>query len=345
MHSFARAIVRWQPRHGRRGLPWQGERDPYRVWLSEVMLQQTQVDAVAPYYKRFLERFPNVAELALTDEEEVLELWSGLGYYARARHLHASARHLMAQHEGHFPRTPRALGELPGIGRSTASAIAVFAFGRRAAILDGNVKRVLARCFGVAGFPGDGAVQRQLWALAERLIPARSVRTYTQGLMDLGATVCRRARPACKACPVSAQCVALREGRVDILPTPQPRKTVPLRRARWVIALQAGRVLLERRPPSGIWGGLWTFPIASGRDARSLGRAIDCKIASVRRLEPLEHGFTHFRLRVQPLLCRVEQFAPRAEEPSRRWMRLGDALGAAVPVPVRRLLRELALAD
>lgn len=342
MHSFARAIVRWQPHHGRRGLPWQGERDPYRVWLSEVMLQQTQVDSAARYYERFLARFPNVGELALADEEAVLQLWSGLGYYARARHLHASARRLVQQHDGQFPRTAAGLAELPGIGRSTAGAIAVFAFGRRAAILDGNVKRVLARCFGVAGFPGDASVERDLWVLAERLVPARSVRIYTQGLMDLGATICRRARPFCESCPVASHCVARREGRIDGLPAPRPRRAVPLRRARWVIALHAGRVLLERRPPSGIWGGLWAFPVAAGRDARSLGRAIDCEIASVRRLEPLEHAFTHFRLRVQPLLCHVEHLAPRVEESPRRWMHLGDAARAAVPVPVRRLLQGLA---
>jgi A/G-specific adenine glycosylase len=231
---------------------------------------------------------------------------------------------------------------LPGVGRSTAAAIAVFAFGRRAAILDGNVKRVLARCFGVAGFPGKAAVEQQLWALAERLLPMRDVRTYTQGLMDLGATVCRRTRPLCGVCPVAVQCVAKRDGRTAQLPEPRPRKATPLRKACWIIALHAGRVLLERRPPSGLWGGLWTFPEARGRDARSVGASIGCEIASLRRLPPLEHGFTHFRLRAQPVVCEVRRSGPRAEQAGRLWLDLADAAGSAVPAPVRTLLLKLA---
>jgi A/G-specific adenine glycosylase len=342
MQAFARSIVRWQPRHGRRGLPWQGVREPYRVWLSEVMLQQTQVEAVTGYYARFIARFPDVRALARASQHDVLRLWSGLGYYARARNLHAAAREVANSGGGRFPRTAGELATLPGVGRSTAAAIAVFAFGRRAAILDGNVKRVLARCFGVAGYPGDAAVQRELWALAERLVPERSVRTYTQGLMDLGATICRRVRPLCDACPVAAQCVARRAGRIAQLPTPRPRKPIPLRSARWLVALQDGRVLLERRPPSGLWGGLWTFPEPQGRDARSFGRAIGCEIATLRRLPPLEHGFTHFRLRVQPLLCEVRRSTPRAEQAGRLWLDIADAARGAVPAPVRQLLQRLA---
>jgi A/G-specific adenine glycosylase len=342
MQAFARSVVGWQPRHGRRGLPWQGTRDPYRVWLAEVMLQQTQVDAAAPYYERFVARFPDVRALAGAPEEAVLRLWSGLGYYARARNLHAAALRIAGEHGGRFPRAPEALAALPGIGRSTAAAIAVFAFGRKAAILDGNVKRVLARCFGVSGYPGEAAVQRKLWALAERLVPARSVRIYTQGLMDLGATLCRRARPQCDACPVAGRCVARREGRVAELPAPRPRKATPVRKARWLIALHSGRVLLERRPPSGLWGGLWTFPEARGRDARSIGASFGCEIGSLRRLPPLEHGFTHFRLRVQPLLCEVRSSTPRAEQAGWQWLDLADAPGSAVPAPVRALLARLA---
>jgi len=342
MHDFARSIVRWQRQHGRRGMPWQGVRDPYRVWLSEVMLQQTQVDAASAYYRKFVARFPDLRSLARAPEDEVLRLWSGLGYYARARNLHAAARELVDARAGRFPRSAEALAALPGIGRSTAAAIAVFAFGRKAAILDGNVKRVLARCFGIAGFPGEAAVERQLWTLAERLVRVRSVRAYTQGLMDLGATVCRRARPLCGVCPVAACCVAKRDGRIAQLPAPRPRKTTPLRKARWLIALHAGRVLLERRPPSGLWGGLWTFPEARGGDARSLGRAIGCEIASLHRLPPLEHGFTHFRLRAQPLLCEVRHCTPRAEQAGRLWLDVADAVHSAVPVPVRNLLRQLA---
>ena len=342
MHSFARSIVCWQPRHGRHGLPWQGQRDPYRVWLSEVMLQQTQVEAVSGYYARFIAHFPDVRALARASQHDVLRLWSGLGYYARARNLHAAARRVVDGCGGRFPRSPESLAVLPGVGRSTAAAIAVFAFGRKAAILDGNVKRVLARCFGVDGDPGTAAVQRALWALAERLVPARSVRIYTQGLMDLGAMICRRARPLCDACPVAAQCVARRDGRIAQLPAPRPRKPIPLRSARWLVAVHEGRVLLERRPPSGLWGGLWTFPEPQGRDARSFGRSIGCEIATLRRLPPLEHGFTHFRLRVQPLLCEVRRSTPRAEQAGRLWLDIADAARGAVPVPVRVLLQQLA---
>ena len=344
MHPFARAIVRWQPRHGRHGLPWLGVRDPYRVWLSEVMLQQTQVEAVVPYYERFVARFPQIGALAAASEDEVLRLWSGLGYYARARNLRAAAQRVVRDHAGRFPRSPEALAELPGIGRSSAAAIAVFAFGRRAAILDGNVKRVLARCFGVPGFPGAAQVERVLWQLAEQLVPARGVRAYTQGLMDLGAGVCRRTRPLCASCPVAARCVALREARIAELPAPRPRKAAPLRRARWLIARHAGRVLLEQRPAPGIWGGLWAFPEARRGDAESLGRAIGCTIGTLRRLPPLEHAFTHFRLRVQPLLCEVRRATQRAEQPGRRWFNVAEALDPAVPVPVRKLLRALASA-
>jgi len=317
MPSFAESLVRWQRRHGRHDLPWQATRDPYRVWLSEIMLQQTQVATVVPYYLRFLDRFADVRALAAASEEDVLRLWSGLGYYARGRNLHAAAKAVAAM--GGFPRTPDALRELPGIGRSTAAAIAVFAFGRRAAILDGNVKRVLARRFGVSG-------EAAQWALAERLLPRSGLRTYTQALMDLGATLCTRTRPDCAACPVARGCVARHEGRIAELPAPRPRKALPLRRATWYVHVDAGRVLLERRPSKGLWGGLWTFPEKRQRGARTLGR-----------LPALEHGFTHFRLRARPVLCA----APAGESPGQLWVDLAEAPQAAVPTPVRRVLRAL----
>lgn len=321
MASFAALLVAWQRRHGRHGLPWQGTRDPYRVWLAEVMLQQTQVATAIPYYERFIARFPDVGALAAASEDDVLRLWSGLGYYARGRNLHAAAGAVVAR--GGFPRSAEGLQALPGVGRSTAAAIAVFAFGRRAAILDGNVKRVLARRFGVQG-------DREQWAVAQRLLPRRSLRIYTQALMDLGATVCTRSSPACGGCPVARECVARREGRIAELPVRRARKPLPLKRASWFVHLDGRDVLLERRPGAGLWGGLWAFPET---------RLIDGP--KPRRLAVLEHGFSHFRLRVQPWLCEVRRDARRAESPGRIWIDLADAAGAAVPAPVRKVLAPL----
>ncbi len=341
MSGFASRLIAWQRRHGRKGLPWQGVRDPYRVWLSEVMLQQTQVTAVIPYYERFLRRFPTVEALARAQEEDVLRLWSGLGYYARARHLLAAAKEISSR--GRFPDTAQAISELPGVGRSTAAAVAAFAFGERGAILDGNVKRVLARAFGVGGWPGEPRVEAKLWALATKLLPKGGIEIYTQALMDLGATVCTRSKPVCERCPVSAQCVALRRKRVGEFPAPRPRKPVPLKRATWLVLMRAREVLLEKRPSSGLWGGLWVFPEAAEKDAVSFcRRSLGCEIESIKRLAPLEHGFTHFRLHIRPLLCAVKSTSFAAESPGRLWLGLEDAATAAVPAPVRKLVERLA---
>jgi len=333
--DFATPLIAWQRRHGRRGLPWQGTRDPYRVWLSEVMLQQTQVSAVIPYYERFLARFPTVDGLAAAPEEEVLRLWAGLGYYARGRNLHAAARIIS---RGGFPKTSSSIEKLPGVGRSTAAAIAAFAFGERAAILDGNVKRVLARHHGVAGFPGDKAVEAKLWALAERALPKKNIEAYTQALMDLGATVCTRSAPRCGECPLAVRCVARKEGRTAQIPSPRPRKALPRRRATWLLLVDRGRVLLEKRPSAGLWGGLWVFPQASEKDLVAACRALGCEVAAPSLLAPLEHGFTHFRLAIQPVLCRVRAAGAAAERDGRLWIPLEEARAAAVPAPVSRLL-------
>ena len=337
MAEFARKLIDWQRRHGRHGLPWQGTRDPYRVWLSEIMLQQTQVAAVVPYYKRFVARFPDLRALAAACEDEVLRLWSGLGYYARGRNLLRAAREVTRR--GAFPETVEGLGELPGVGPSTAAAIAVFAFGRRAAILDGNVKRVLARHFGVEG-------ESAQWALAAKLLPARGIEAYTQALMDLGATVCTRTRPACARCPVAGNCVARKEGRIAQLPSPRKRKPLPLRRAIWLVLLHQGRVLLQRRPGSGIWGGLWVFPEGPSRGLKSFCRKnFSVEIASPERLPVIEHGFTHFRLDILPVRCGVRKKLPeRKGTASGLWLDIGDARGAAVPAPVKALLSDLASA-
>jgi len=338
--QFSRSLIAWHGRAGRRDLPWQGTRDPYRIWLSEIMLQQTQVAAAIPYFERFVARFPDVQRLARASLHDVLRLWSGLGYYARARNLHRAARVVARERGGRFPESVEGLVQLPGVGRSTAGAIAAFAFGRRAPILDGNVKRLLARCFAVAGYPGDAAVAAQLWSLAEALLPRRAIETYTQALMDLGATVCTRTRPQCLHCPLRAQCVALRDARVQTLPELRPRRPLPLRRETWLVASHGGRVLLERRPAEGLWGGLWAFPrlAGGGRAADAVRRSLGEQPASMRRRTPFEHGFTHFRLRVQPIECELAA-QPAGRLPRTRWMPFAEALRAAQPTPVARLLR------
>jgi len=330
--TFARKLVLWQRRHGRRGLPWQGTRDPYRVWLSEIMLQQTQVAAVIPYYERFLARFPDVASLAAASEDEVLRLWAGLGYYARGRNLRNAAR--MVALRGGFPDTIEGLEALPGVGPSTAAAIAAFAFGRRAAILDGNVKRVLARQFGVEG-------EKDQWMLAQRLLPAKDIETYTQALMDLGATLCTRANPACDRCPVAKDCFALKSGRVAELPAPPKRKPLPLRHATWLVLQHQGAVLLERRPSKGIWGGLWVFPEGPSKGLKPYcAKNFNIEISATAKLPVIEHGFTHFRLDIQPIRCNVRSRAANASAGS-LWVDIADAARAAVPAPVKTLLAAL----
>ena len=294
------------------------------------MLQQTQVAAVIPYYQRFLKRFPTVEALAAADQDEVLRLWSGLGYYARGRNLHAASKSIVEQ--GSFPGSAEKIADLPGVGRSTAAAIAAFAFGERAAILDGNVKRVLARYFAIEGWPIDD----QLWQRAESLLPKRGIETYTQALMDLGATVCVRS-PNCPACPVKRGCVAWREGRTNEIPAPRPRKPLPTRAVTWLVLRHAGQVLLEKRPGAGLWGGLWCFPETGAPQAGFAQR----DLLATRELEPLDHGFTHFRLRIRPRLCDLRNAAPRAAAPGWRWIDVADALEAAVPTPVRKILQRL----
>ncbi len=336
--SFSKTLVAWQRRHGRKDLPWQGRRDPYRIWLSEVMLQQTQVAAVKPYYERFLARFPDVVSLAGALQEEVLKLWSGLGYYARARNLHAASRKIVSESGGRFPDRAEEIERLPGIGRSTAGAIAAFAFGERVAILDGNVKRVLARCYGIEGWPGERAVETRLWQLAEKLLPKRSIEIYTQALMDLGATVCTKTKPDCNACPLRRTCIARKKSRVEDIPAPRPKKALPTRRTTWLLLLHKGSILLERRPSAGLWGGLWTFPEAGPKNVE---RAFGCEITGVKKLKILGHGFSHFKLRIRPILCEVSRISPRAEESGRMWIDIEDAKGAAVPAPVRKLLERI----
>ena len=346
--SFAARLIAWQKAHGRHDLPWQNTCDPYRIWLSEIMLQQTQVAAVVPYYERFLARYPDLMVLAAAQEDAVLALWAGLGYYARARNLHRAAQAIVRQHGGAFPRELEAVRALPGIGRSTAAAICAFAYGTHAAILDGNVKRVLARHFGVDGYPGERRVEDALWRLSESLLPGEEVGAYTQSLMDLGATLCVRTNPRCGVCPVRDSCVAWREGRTADWPTPRPAKVLPQRQTTMLVLMSRGELLLEKRPAPGIWGGLWCFPEIDGAQlGAEVGLELEClarfglHIDAPRRLRDIEHGFTHFRLRITPVLARAHR-AAGASEPGSLWLTPEDARGAAIPVPVRRIIDALA---
>lgn len=339
--SFAARLIRWQERHGRHDLPWQRTRDAYRVWLSEIMLQQTQVATVIPYYQRFLQRFPDITALATAPVEAVLEAWAGLGYYARARNLHRCARTVLAEHAGQFPRETARLAELPGIGRSTAAAIGIFAFGIRAAILDGNVKRILARCFCVEGFPGGPRVEKKLWRLSESLVPSAEVEAYTQGLMDLGSIVCTRTHPACGDCPVRVDCAAFRDGRQSELPASRPAKTLPEREARVLVLINAQRVLLMRRPPAGIWGGLLSLPELGEEDAVAFARRHGFHARFIQELPALRHAFSHFHLTLRPCLCQVEKTDWQASEPGWEWLATDKGGSAALPAPILRILRNL----
>ncbi len=343
MEGFAQRVIDWQRTHGRHDLPWQQTRDPYRIWLSEIMLQQTQVSAVLPYYARFLARFPDLNSLAAAPEDAVLALWSGLGYYARARNLHRAARLIAQKHGGEFPANFDAILTLPGIGRSTAGAIANFAFGDRRAILDGNVKRVLTRVFGVAGFPGERIVEQALWAQAEALLPLDHVESYTQGLMDLGAGLCTRIRPLCAACPLHGECFARRENRVEALPTPRPKRARPEKSTVMLILQRGPQILLEKRPAPGIWGGLWSFPetadLATAEHVLPARFGIEAFVQRI--LGDVRHGFTHYALTITPALLQVTRIQPRVQSPGQQWLTPAKAIDAAVPAPVRAILRSL----
>ncbi|MDE2585517.1 MAG: A/G-specific adenine glycosylase [Betaproteobacteria bacterium] len=342
--QFAPRLIAWQKRHGRHDLPWQQTRDAYRIWLSEIMLQQTQVSTVIPYYARFLVEFPTLADLARAPLERVLELWAGLGYYARARNLHACAVAVLRDHGGQFPRDPAHIAELPGIGRSTAAAIAAFAYGVRGAILDGNVKRVLTRCFGVTGFPGAPKVEKGLWQLAESLLPhgPGEIEIYTQGIMDLGASLCSRTRPTCAICPMAEICVARRDGRQEELPEGKPAKAVPERCSTALVLHDGQRVLLERRPPSGIWGGLLALPELAGDDTpAALAARLGLVLAEEQALGLVRHTFTHFRLLLTPVLCRVAADSC-LRQAGLEWVAWSEVGQAALPAPIKKLLESLA---
>lgn len=382
--GFSQAVIAWQKQHGRHALPWQNTRDAYRVWLSEIMLQQTQVAAVIPYYLRFLQTFPDVQTLAAASAEQVMSHWSGLGYYSRARNLHQCAQRVVADHAGVFPADPLLLQQLPGIGRSTAAAIAAFAYGARAAILDGNVKRVFARVFGIDRYPGEKAVEDALWQRAVALLPEPAIasangsgiesgnesdiesgiesgiESYTQGLMDLGATLCTRNRPACDRCPLASRCVAYETGRTAQLPVRKPKKTVPEKYAAMLIVQDGDQVLLEQRPNHGIWGGLLSLPqisVADQNDFDGLAREQNMTAElqqemtrvltpfgafdRIENLPPLAHGFTHFKLHIAPYRIRLTRRLQSAGQLTHVWYAISDLADAPLPAPVKKLLLEL----
>jgi len=322
--TFAARLLRWHARHGRHDLPWQHPRTPYRVWLAEVMLQQTQVATVIPYYERFLKRFPDVRALAAAKLDDVLALWAGLGYYARARNLHKAARQVVAQHGGELPRDFELVLALPGIGRSTAGAILAQAHGARYPILEGNARRLLARHAGIKGWPGEPRVAARLWRIAELHLPKTRLPDYTQAVMDLGATVCTARAPRCAECPVAIDCVARKRGVVSRLPSPRPRRERPQKIAQLLLIENArGELLLERRPERGIWGGLWCPPVAN---AAPKGHVIE-------RLPAIHHAFTHYDLELRPVRVRANGATPAGE-----WVKLRALSRYGLPAPVRRLL-------
>ena len=303
--DFSDKLLAWFDDHGRKHLPWQQNQTPYRVWLSEIMLQQTQVATVIPYYARFTERFPDVASLAASEEDEVLHLWTGLGYYARARNLRKTAIQLVQDHNGEFPADLTQLQNLPGIGRSTAGAIMALAFNLPATILDGNVKRVLTRCYAIEGWPGKTQVSNSLWEIAEQLSPEQRIADYTQAIMDLGATLCTRSKPDCPSCPMRQSCLAYRHDRVQELPGKKPKKNMPVRQIHMLVVTNAeNEVLLQRRPSQGLWGGLWGFPECSEHDVEAQLDQLQIQAEPVSEsatLMPFRHTFTHFHLDITPV--------------------------------------------
>jgi A/G-specific adenine glycosylase len=339
--TFAPRLLAWFETGGRTNLPWQLDPTPYRVWVSEIMLQQTQVATVVPYFEAFVARFPDVRALAAADLDEVLHLWSGLGYYARARNLHRAAVAIVNQHDGEFPRGIEAAMSLPGVGRSTAGAVLALSRGERHAILDGNVRRVLSRHFGVDGYPGEASVERRLWSLAETCTPHERVARYTQAIMDLGATVCTRARPACLFCPVNAGCRARNENRQDALPAKKPRAARPARAAWLVVAMRGGhKVLIERRPPSGIWGGLWALPeFPTWAHAEQWCREHLAAASAARRSPSLRHAFSHFDYEMRPLVVHCLGKAEGLRDDDRyRWYDVRQPARVGLPRPIATLL-------
>jgi len=343
--QFSKRLLAWFDRHGRKELPWKQDPSPYRVWVSEIMLQQTQVATVIPYFERFMQRFPDVRTLAEAQLDEVLHLWTGLGYYARARNLHKAAQTVLNEYGGDFPETFERIVALPGIGRSTAAAILAQALDQRHAILDGNVKRVLSRLHAVEGWPGDKAVEAELWQLAEAYTPRARVADYTQAIMDLGATLCRRGRPDCAACPFEHDCQARLQGCQAQLPHSRPKKDKPIRATRMLLLLnEDGEVLLQQRPPSGIWGGLWSLPECEPgtRVKPWVKRQLGLEVTDSTALPALRHTFSHFHLDIEPLLAKTRPTGDTVmEDGASVWYNTRQPDERGLAAPVVKLLQQL----
>lgn len=342
--TFSQRLLRWHALHGRHDLPWQQDRSLYRVWISEIMLQQTQVTTVIPYFERFMQRFPSSRALADATQDEVLHLWTGLGYYARARNMHKAAQIIRDDYADQFPEQIDWVLALPGIGPSTAGAILAQATGQRHPILDGNVKRVLSRLYAIEGWPGNKTVENQLWQLAESLTPQQNLADYTQAIMDLGATVCGR-KSQCSACPVSHLCLAYQQNRVAEFPTPKPRKTLPVKQTQMLLLKSTtGGVLLQQRPPSGIWGGLWSLPECREKNTPAIQRwserQLGLKIQISDFLPTLRHTFSHFHLDITPIRCEVENPANHVLEASALvWYNTQQPEALGLPAPVLKILK------
>lgn len=344
--QFQTAVLDWFDQHGRHHLPWQQNKTAYRVWVSEIMLQQTQVSTVIPYYQRFMERFPTVKELAIAEQDQVLHLWTGLGYYARARNLHKTAQIIVSNYDGEFPLDTDSIQELPGIGRSTAGAILSISQDIRAPILDGNVKRVLSRYAAIEGWPGQTAVANKLWELAEKFTPDQRVADYTQAMMDLGATLCTRTKPTCMLCPLAKSCKAHQQDATSLYPGKKPKKTLPQKQT-WLLMLEnkKGELLLELRPPSGIWGGLWSFPEFQSEEEMitycdSQGYQPSQKSASH---SSFVHTFSHFQLHIHPKVFNITENSSHVQEgkPS-CWINPNKPAELGLAAPVKRLIQNLA---
>jgi A/G-specific adenine glycosylase len=338
--SFANRLLAWWDEHGRKDLPWQRPRTPYRVWISEIMLQQTQVQTVIPYFERWVGRFPDIETLARAPLDEVLSHWAGLGYYARARNLHQAARECLERHDGELPSDAEALSQLPGIGQSTANAIVSQASDRPAAVLDGNVRRLLARHAAVEGWFGTAAVRRRLWAEAQSRLPPDRGADYTQAVMDLGALVCTRSRPSCEQCPVATDCLARRRGLQQSLPTPKPRNRVADRDLHMLIVRDVeGRLLLEKRPPAGIWGGLWCLP--DGDDLDAIEERLGLAVEPQRTLPSIHHRLSHVRMTIRPVVADLAAGTQVQCSGSCGWFGPAQRARLGLPRPVAELLQEM----